>query len=234
VLYQLSYCPPGLGGRSARIAAPYLVTICTPISDDMAMETEALAIETALAAREPTAVDRALSFLEDDPFFFRSGYARQRIARKLAGADMTEPQRVRTRRIVLAWVDGQLHPGRAGAARLAGAVADNEMRRALRARLRGDPEDVALRALYALIYVKHPGYTPEDLDRARERLLRDISGEPFAPTPSLQAAMRLWSPDWESELRDIAVVRGPRRAAAKALLQHVDRRRERKRRRASS
>ena len=51
------------------------------------------------------------------------------------------------------------------------------MRRALRARLRGDPEDAATRArVYALIHVKHPGYTPEDLDRARELVLQDISG----------------------------------------------------------
>ena len=233
MLYQLSYCPPGLGGRSARIAAPYLVTLCTRISNDRAVEGESQAIEAALAAGEATAIDRALTFLEDDPFFFRSGYARQRIARKLAGSAFDAPQRQRARRIVMGWTDGQLHPGRAGAVRLARAVADNSMRRALLERLRGHDRDVALRALYALTSVKHPGYTPEDLARAREILLHDVSRTRYPLAPSFQAAMRLWSPEWEAELRDIAVVHGPQRAAAKTLLQYVDRRRERNQRRAS-
>jgi hypothetical protein len=197
------------------------------------VEAESQAIEAALAAGEPTAVDRALAFLEDDPYFFRSGYARQRIARKLAGSELDELQRERARRIVMAWVDGQLHPGRAGGVRLAREVADNPMRRALLARLRGKDGDVALRALYALTSVKHPGYSPEDLARAREILLHDINRTRFPPVPSFRAAMRLWSPEWEAELRDIAVVHGPDRAAAKALLQYVDRRRERNARRAS-
>ena len=133
----------------------------------------------------------------------------------------------------MGWVDGQLHPGRAGAVRLARAVADNSMRRALLGRLRADDSAVALRALYALTSVKHPGYSPSDLARAREILVDDISRTRYPLVPSFQAAMRLWSPEWEAELRDIAVVHGPHRAAAKTLLQYVDRRRERSRRRAS-
>ncbi len=199
----------------------------------MAVEAESQAIEAALATGEATAIDRALRFLEDDPYFFRSGYVRQRIARKLAGSALDAPQRQRARSIVMGWVDGQVHPGRAGSVCLARAVADNPMRRALLGRLRGNEADVALRALYALTALKHPGYSPEDLARARELLLQNISNYRFPPVPSFQAAMRLWSPEWEAELRDIAVVHGPQRAAAKTLLQYVDRRRERNQRRAS-
>jgi hypothetical protein len=197
------------------------------------VEAESQAIEAALATGEATAIDRALAFLEDDPYFFRSGYARQRIARKLASSPLDEPQRQRARRIVMGWVDGQFHPGRAGAVRLARAVADNSMRRALLGRLRGDDSDVARRSLYALSSVKRPGYSPADLARAHEILLHDISRTRYPPVPSFQAALRLWSPEWEAELRDIAVMHGPHRAAAKSLLQYVDRRRQRNQRRAS-
>ena len=39
-------------------------------------------------------IEEALEFLERDPYFFRSGYARERVARRLASIDLTAEQRV--------------------------------------------------------------------------------------------------------------------------------------------
>ena len=82
-----------------------------------------------------SAVEVALAFLEEDPWYFRSGYHRNRIVGALADAPLSGRALERARAVVLGTVDGRLHSGGAGVHRLAGAVADNELRRALRARL---------------------------------------------------------------------------------------------------
>src|SRR5262245_16972081 len=41
-----------------------------------------------LAGAEPGSIEEALRFLERDPYFFRSGYARERVARRLARIEL--------------------------------------------------------------------------------------------------------------------------------------------------
>ena len=81
-------------------------------------------------ALEPPYGDRAnldllLRFLEEDPFFFRTGYAKQRALRLLSRWRLTRSDRRRVAKIVLAAVDGD---------------AREEFRRYCRATRHADPE----------------------------------------------------------------------------------------------
>lgn len=51
-------------------------------------------------------IEAAIAFLEADPWFFRSGYEKQNIIRHLKRAPLTEEQRMRAARVVLAAIDG--------------------------------------------------------------------------------------------------------------------------------
>jgi hypothetical protein len=52
-------------------------------------------------------VEAAITFLEADPWFFRSGYEKQNIIRHLKRTRVTEAQRMRLARVVLAAIDGR-------------------------------------------------------------------------------------------------------------------------------
>ena len=87
-----------------------------------------------------------------DPYFFRSGYARERVARRLAHADLTPTQMSRARVVVLSTVDGRRHCPLPGVGKLAGAVADNSLRRELRKRLHhGQQHRLARRGLQLVL-----------------------------------------------------------------------------------
>jgi hypothetical protein len=51
-------------------------------------------------------VETAIAFLEADPWFFRSGYEKQKIIQHLKRSPLTERQRTRLARVVLAAIDG--------------------------------------------------------------------------------------------------------------------------------
>ncbi len=177
---------------------------------------------------EPEAIEAALTFLERDPYFFRSGYARERVARRLARVTMTPPEKVHARALVLSTVDGHGHTPQPGVGRLARAVADNPLRRELRSRLHRDAA-VAKRALRTLVNVRHPGLTPDDIAAARELVLNEAArGQWLSPTVE-RLAIYLWSDEWEAELRALLPYHGPDRAAAKRLVGAVERRRRRPR-----
>ena len=176
---------------------------------------------------EPEAIEAALTFLERDPYFFRSGYARERVARRLARVELTPAQKGRARALVLSSVDGRHHCPQPGLGRLARAVADNPLRRELRARLHHRDTAVAQRALRTVVNVRHPGLTPAYIAAARALVLDDAArGQWLSPTVA-RLAMYLWSDTWEAELRTLIPYHGPDRAAAKRLLGAVDRRRQR-------
>jgi hypothetical protein len=177
---------------------------------------------------DPESIEVALTFLERDPYFFRSGYARDRIARRLAQAELTAAQRVRARTVVLSTVDGQRHCPLPGAGRLARAVADNPLRRVLRARLHDPDTAVARRALRMVVNVRNPGLTADDITAAQALVLADAArGNWLSPTVAKLAAY-MWSGAWEAELRRLVPYHGPDRAAAKRLLEAADRRRRRR------
>jgi hypothetical protein len=177
-----------------------------------------------LSRGDGPSVDEALSFLEEDPYFFRSGYARERLARRLASVELTEAQRTRARTVVLTTVDGQRHCPQPGVGRLARAVADNSLRRELRARLHDRDNATARRALGVIANVRHPGLTPDDLRAARELVLAEAGRGRWISPAVARLAVYLWSNEWETELRSLLPHHGPDRAAAKRLLSAVKRR----------
>src|SRR3954449_7406758 len=113
---------------------------------------------------QPEAIEAALTFLERDPFFFRSGYARERIARRLAHCDLTPAQKARARSLVVSTVDGLRHCPMPGLGKLAGAVADNPLRRELRGRLHHQDAARARRALRIVVHVRRPGLTSDNIE----------------------------------------------------------------------
>jgi hypothetical protein len=178
------------------------------------------------------AVEEALWFLERDPYFFRSGYARERVARYVAQADLTEGDRDRARAIVLTSVDGARHCPHPGLGRLARAVADNPLRRALRERLYARELAVRCRALRTIVDVRRPGLTPDDLAAAREQVLADAGRGTWLSATVRRLAIHLWTPEWEADLRALLPRHGPDRKAAKRLVEDAERRRARRERRA--
>jgi hypothetical protein len=185
-------------------------------------------LDERLAGGEAGAVEEALMFLEDDPYFFRSGYARERVARRLSRVELTPLQKARARTLVLSTVDGQRHCPHPGLGRLARAVADNPLRRELRTRLHRRDTAVARRALRVVVNVRSPGLSTDDIAAARALVLAEAGrGHWLSPTVARLAAY-VWSREWESELRDLLPHHGPDRAAAKRLIELADRRRRRR------
>jgi hypothetical protein len=186
--------------------------------------------ETArgIAEGETDAIEAALEFLDRDPYFFRSGYARERIARRLAHAELTPAHKRRARAVVISTVDGQRHCPLPGVGKLAGAVADNSLRRELRSRLHHRDVGVARRALRIVVYVRHPGLSAADLSSARALVLAEAGrGQWLSPTVA-RLARHLWSSEWKADLETALPDHGPDRAAAKRLLEAAARRRKKR------
>jgi hypothetical protein len=175
------------------------------------------------------AVDEALAYLEADPYYFRSGYARAKLARSLAQASLSDADRARARQYVLDAIAGRKHCNQRELAQLAGALANNGLRTALRARLHGGDHATARRALHTLRGVRSPGLSAADFETAHELVLLDLRRTTWTPPSVARVADWLWSPAWEADLRDIARHHGPDRAGAKHLVEAADRRRQRRR-----
>ena len=67
-----------------------------------------------LAKGHARAIETGIAFLEADPWFFRSGYEKQKIIQHLKRAQLTSPQRMRLARVVLAVIDGHAAGVQAG------------------------------------------------------------------------------------------------------------------------
>jgi hypothetical protein len=173
-------------------------------------------IEAGLAAGEPEAIEAALDYLQDDPYYFRSGYAKQRILRRLAGQVLTDEQRRRARAVVVQYVDGGTHGSMRQLQRVARRVADNPLRRALRTRLYSDDEHLAWRALVVLSAVKRPGFTDDDLDRAHVVIERAAAMFETVYPVTEALARRFWTDAWHDEL--VAATRATRDRGARRLL----------------
>jgi DNA-binding PadR family transcriptional regulator len=76
-------------------------------------------LNEGLARGEHQSIEEALTLLERDPYLFRSGYARERVGRRLASVQLTALQKARARAIVLSTVDGYRHCPQPGIGRLA-------------------------------------------------------------------------------------------------------------------
>lgn len=103
-----------------------------------------------LRAGDPERVEPAITFLEVDPWCFRSGYAKETILRFLPRAKLTEEQAERLRVVVLHAVDVGDRREFRGYSRLARHLVDDALRYELLSRLRSADPGRARRALWIL------------------------------------------------------------------------------------
>jgi len=59
-----------------------------------------------LRAHDVGAIETAIHFLDDDPYFFRSGYIKAELLRRLKHAPLTKSQQQRLRNVILARLSG--------------------------------------------------------------------------------------------------------------------------------
>lgn len=179
-----------------------------------------------LRAGDATAVEPALKFLEDDPWSFRSGYAKEHVARVLARHHFDDHQQARLATVAIHAVDVGDRWEFNWYCRLANRIDARLLRNDLAARLRSPDLGVARRALWMLARLRHPRLTDTDLDDARSIVLRLAS--PPAPSSSWSRsprnlAVRFWSLAWEAQLLAIARADPEARSAALRVLRSLPR-----------
>jgi hypothetical protein len=185
-------------------------------------------VEDQVLAGDSGSIDEALAYLRSDPYYFRSGYSRDRLAGRIARAALTEAQRAEARTFVLLCVDGLAHCRSRELGRLAGATADNALRRDLLDRLRSKDRDVVRRAIRVVARIRRPDLTDADRAVARQLVIEDAARSVWLTREVDRLARWLWSREWEDELRGITRHHGPGRAAAKRILAAADARRKKR------
>jgi hypothetical protein len=166
---------------------------------------EVAPIEDGLQRRDPAAIDAALVYLEADPPGFRTGYAKQRLLHRLRGQTLSRAQRDRVGALALrATTQGFRGAGRQYG-KLVRKFATNSLRRTLRERVHTDDPEVAWRAFWLLMHVRHPQLSPAEIAVARDLLRREAAHEQrryFRDTNEF--ARRLWDRSWQTELERLA------------------------------
>ena len=95
----------------------------------------------------------ALLFLEVDPWFFRSGYLKERLLRALKGADLNSEECDRLNRVLVAVVDSRERREFRDYCRLAAKVATTALRAELQLRVASQDERLRRRAIEMLRYL---------------------------------------------------------------------------------
>ena len=109
---------------------------------------------------EIAAVEQWLRFLEADPYFFRSGYTKQKVLRRFKRCSFTPDQERRLASLILHRVDVGGEGIFRGYSRLADCVYSHPFVEALRQKLSSGP-DVARRAAEVLHGLRSKGYATE-------------------------------------------------------------------------
>lgn len=104
----------------------------------------------ALKAGDRVGLDEVIAFLEADPWFFRSGYAKELAATLVKRFDLSEKQAARLRGVVLAKVDGRSGREFRRYGGLARRIDSPELRQALHGRLDAHDHDIRRRAGWIL------------------------------------------------------------------------------------
>lgn len=176
---------------------------CGRHHSDVAQFEEGLAlVEAALRANETGAADAALTFLEADPWTFRSGYAKERLLRRLASAPLDAQQERRAVELVKAWTTGrprrEFRPLTRFARRFDAALHPWALQK-----LKSPDRITRRQALWLVTALPGPVATSDDIDVVREALVESCSGDPelWSRTSWLRTSVRqVWSQEWEDEL----------------------------------
>lgn len=101
-----------------------------------------------LAAGSVQKVDTAIAFLEADPWFFRSGYEKQKLIRHLKRSKLTIAQRERLELVVVAAIDGRDRAEFRHYGRLASGVWSDALDQMVAERMKSDDPGVRRRATW--------------------------------------------------------------------------------------
>ena len=158
-----------------------------------------------LQAGDPTELDGALLFLEVDPWCFRSGYVKERIAQLLTRHELSPGQRERFERVLVHLVDVGDRREFAEFCRLARRAPTQRLRAELRARLRSTDEGVRRRALVMLTSLRRPRLTPDEIEIARDLIFRNArrraDGSPWSANRwAYRLALQLSDSEWAARL----------------------------------
>jgi len=120
------------------------------------------------------AVSMAVAFLSADTRFFRSGYIKEKILRRLKHAPLTRHQQIVLRRLILRSVDGGGRREFQGYARLAGVLDSPDVRNAMTIRLQSVNAEIRRRAREVL-HVLESRHNERQSQPAVERGREDAS-----------------------------------------------------------
>jgi hypothetical protein len=180
-----------------------------------------------LAAGEHDAVDPALTFLEADPWCFRSGYAKELLLKLLARHQLSPRESRRLERVLLRSVDAGDRREFKRACRLAAQNKTARLREELGHRLFSGDLGVARRALLMLTTLRRPRLTAIEVDRARGIVLqgarRTGAAHRWVPAWVGELTCRFWAESWGHELVALALTDGESREPAITLLAHAPR-----------
>ena len=109
---------------------------------------------TRLSAGDPEMVERAICFLEVDPFHFRSGYNKAVLIRRLKRISLSASQQSRLRGVVFHALDDHDRPEYRYYCRLAASVQTAEFIECVRERLSSPDAGVRRRARFLIDYVE--------------------------------------------------------------------------------
>lgn len=173
---------------------------------------------------DPVAVERVVTFLEVDPWCFRSGYMKEEILHRLKSAPIDERQQGRLREIVLAAIDGGDRREFRSYCRLARRLVDDGFRAELLVRLRWSNLGIARRALWVLDAIGEP--LGRD-DRVIAQRILETEAEKSAHWWRVARwvevlAGRCGDEAWAGRLVERAVAQGAGSAAALRLLPALD------------
>jgi hypothetical protein len=173
-----------------------------------------------LAAGDASAVKDAMEYLEQDPWEFRSGYAKATLLRRLKHIEFAEPERIRLNRVLVRYVDVGLRWDFKEACTLARNLDNDSLRGSLRSRLHAPDISVAVRALAMLLRLRHAGLDAADVIRGRAVLVEWAASGRHLDRQIAGRVRRLWSPQWGRSLVALAdsVDESPTSSGARRLL----------------
>ena len=105
---------------------------------------------SSLLEGDARAIEKAIAFLEVDPYFFRSGYIKEEIIRRLKGFALSDIQKRRLSRVIVRLVETRDGREFRRYCQLARRLEDPELEAALRERVASADRDVRRRARWVL------------------------------------------------------------------------------------
>lgn len=108
----------------------------------------------ALDSSKPDAIDNAIQFLEANPYFFRSGYIKEKLLTKLKNVDLTKSHLVRLHKVLLNIVDNHYCREFRYYCKLGRKIKTQKFLEDLRVRIESTNKDVAKRARWMFEYVE--------------------------------------------------------------------------------